>query len=73
MSEAERRLSADLVESILVGAVGARRAAPQGAGASGWSGEQPMAFVLLRPAERGTRALAELAERAAERGAVDHA
>jgi len=66
VSEAQRRLSSDLVESILVGAVSGAELRRK-ARAFGLQGEQPMAFVLLRPAERGTRALAELAELTAER------
>ena len=66
VSDAERRLSGDLVESILAGEMSAAELRRKAA-AFGLEGEQPLAFVLLRPAQRGTRALAELAERAGER------
>ena len=65
VSNAERRLSEDLVESILAGEVGTSELRRKAA-AFGLEGEQPMAFALLRPAERGTRALAELAGRLSE-------
>jgi purine catabolism regulator len=65
VSNAERRLSEDLVESILAGEVGTSELRRK-ASAFGLEGEQPMAFALLRPAERGTRALAELAGRLSE-------
>ncbi|HEY0388259.1 MAG TPA: PucR family transcriptional regulator ligand-binding domain-containing protein [Gaiellales bacterium] len=67
VSDAERRLSADLVDSILAGEVSSSELRRK-AGAFGLEGEQPMAFALLRPAERGTRALAALAARAEEAG-----
>ncbi len=67
VSDAERRLSEDLVESMLAGEVSAAELRRK-AGAFGLQGEQPMAFVLLRPAARGTRALAELAGRLSDHG-----
>jgi purine catabolism regulator len=66
VSDAERRLSGDLVESILAGAVTGPELRRKAA-AFGLQGELPMAFALVRPAERGTRALAELAEHVGER------
>jgi DNA-binding PucR family transcriptional regulator len=66
VSEAERRLSGDLVDSILAGEMSTAELRRKAA-AFGLEGERPLAFVLLRPAARGTRALAELAERAGER------
>ncbi|MDX6523541.1 MAG: hypothetical protein QOI17_1054 [Gaiellales bacterium] len=67
VSEAERRLSGDLVESILAGEVSAPELRRKAA-AFGLEGERPLAFALLRPAQRGTRALAELAERLSDTG-----
>jgi purine catabolism regulator len=67
VSDAERRLSADLVDSILAGEVSSSELRRKAA-AFGLEGEQPMAFALLRPAERGMRALAALAARAEEAG-----
>jgi PucR family transcriptional regulator, purine catabolism regulatory protein len=67
VSAAERRLVGDLVEAILAGEVSRselRRKAP----AFGLDGQRPLAFTLLRPAHRGSRALAELAEHAGELG-----
>jgi purine catabolism regulator len=67
VSDAERRLSGDLIESILAGAVSASELRRKAA-AFGLHGERPLAFALLRPAQRGTRALAELAERLSDLG-----
>ena len=62
---AERRLSEDLVDSILAGEVSAAELRRKAA-AFGLEGEQPMAFAMLRPAQRGTRALTELSDRLSE-------
>jgi DNA-binding PucR family transcriptional regulator len=67
VSEAERRLAGDLVESILAGEMSARELRRKLTG-FGVTGDLPLAFVLLRPAAAGTRTLAELAERAADVG-----
>jgi purine catabolism regulator len=67
VSEAERRLVGDLVEAILAGEVSSGELRRK-ASAFGLDGELPLAFTLLRPAQRGPRALAELAENAAEMG-----
>jgi purine catabolism regulator len=69
VSGAERRLVGDLVESILAGEVSSGELRRK-ASAFGLDGEQPLAFTLLRPAQRGSRALAELAELAADHGPV---
>jgi purine catabolism regulator len=65
VAEAQRRLSGDLVESILAGEVSGPELRRKAA-AFGLQGEQPMAFALLRPSQRGTRALAELADHAGD-------
>jgi PucR family transcriptional regulator, purine catabolism regulatory protein len=67
VSEAERRLVGDLVEAILAGEVSAGELRRK-ASAFGLDGERPLAFMLIRPAERGSRALAELAAYAAGLG-----
>jgi PucR family transcriptional regulator, purine catabolism regulatory protein len=67
VSEAERRLVGDLVEAILAGEVSIGELRRK-ASAFGLDGERPLAFILIRPAERGSRALAELAAHAATLG-----
>jgi purine catabolism regulator len=67
VSDAERRLAGDLVESILAGEMSARELRRKLTG-FGVTGDRPLAFVLLRPAATGTRALAELAEQVADIG-----
>ena len=62
VAEAERRLAGDLVESVLAGEVGERGAAPRGARPSACAASCRWRSSLLRPAQRGTPALAELAD-----------
>jgi PucR family transcriptional regulator, purine catabolism regulatory protein len=67
VSDAERRLAGDLVESILAGEMSARELRRKLTG-FGMAAGGRLAFVLLRPTVTGTRGLAELAEHAAEVG-----
>jgi purine catabolism regulator len=70
VSDAERRLACDLVESILAGDLSARELRRKLAG-FGVPGGRSLAFVLLRPEATGARALAELAEQVADIGPSD--
>ncbi len=67
VSAAERRLVGDLVDAILAGEMSSSELRRKSS-AFGLDGGRPLAFALLRPSQRGSRALVELAERAGELG-----